>query len=426
MKFRSRLSQRIILSVVLLTLIVSGLFAIGLTATIHYVETRLVTDELQKDFARVFEDYRNGLDLRLDEGAAFFPAGPNLPDYLRSIPTGYAEIVLDDGAYYVFHHLEGETSYFLVKDQSAFEKAEILLQRTVFGGFVACVLASAVIGILMVRKIIAPVRKLTRQVTDRQDPRQESPPLASEYADDEVGALAAAFDATFGRLQQALHREALFTSDVSHELRTPLMVIQSASEILVAKKGLDDYTRERIEAIGQAAREMKGLVEAFLALARGKDNHSETATLDEIVAGEFSAWKERVAQQGNRLLLQKEGRSPAEKEIEYPAVLLRTVVGNLIRNANHHTAAGEIVLLLQRGGFELRDTGSGIAAEERTRVFQPFYRGTASHRDGLGLGLSLVQRICDREGWSIVLEPNRPQGCRFRIHLLEAEVLTFF
>ncbi len=420
MRFRSRLSQRIILSVVLLTVLVSSFFAIVLTATIYYVEESLVANELQRDFARVFDAYRNGRDLRLDEGSAFFPAGPTLPDYLRSIPTGYSEIVLDDRAraYYVYHLVDGETSYFLVKDQTSFEKAEILLHRAVLGGFVLCVLVSCVLGVVMVKQVIAPVRKLTRQVADRgtlETLNDEPLPLALAYADDEVGALAEAFDAAFARLQQALSREALFTSDVSHELRTPLMVIQSACDVLVARKDLDGYSLQRIESIHRAAKEIKALAETFLALARGKDHHTETATLDTIVRSEFPAWEQLARQKGNRLLLQEEERNPAQPDLEYPTVLLRTVIDNLIRNAIQHTVGGDIVLVLKTGGFVLRDTGSGIAADEMSKVFKPYYRGTASHREGLGLGLSLVQRICEREHWTVTLEQNQPRGCRFRV-----------
>ncbi|MEZ4599540.1 MAG: HAMP domain-containing sensor histidine kinase [Syntrophotaleaceae bacterium] len=416
-QFSSRLSQRIILSFVLLTTIVSGLFAIGLTATIHYVEASLVRSEMPKDFSRIFDDYRNGRELRLEEGASFFPEGAALPDYLESIPTGYSEVVLNDLAYYVYHRIEGKKSYFLVKDQTSFERAEILLQRAVFSGFVLCVLASFVLGWFMVKQVIAPVRRLTRQVADREALREQPLPLASEHADDEVGALARAFDATFAKLEQALRREALFTSDVSHELRTPLLVIQSACEILVAKKELDGYSRQRIESIREAVRKMKELVETFLALARGKDNQAETATLDAIVKSEFPNWTQMAQQKENLLLLEDKAKDQLRKEVKYPAVLLRTVIDNLIRNAVRHTAGGEIVLVLRDDSFELRDTGSGIAPDEMDKVFEPYYRGTASRHDGLGLGLSLVRRICERENWTITLARNHPQGCWFRINL---------
>jgi hypothetical protein len=192
MKFKSSLSQRIILSFVLLTAVVSGVFSLALTATIDYVEESLSTAELQKDFTRVFEDYKKGGDLRLDEGSSFFTAGPNLPDYLRSVATGYTEIVLEDRAFFVYHVREGETSYFLVKDETPFEKAEALLQWAVYGGFALSILISFVLGLFTAKQVIAPVRKLTRQVADRENVRDGLPPLSSEYADDEVGALASA------------------------------------------------------------------------------------------------------------------------------------------------------------------------------------------------------------------------------------------
>jgi signal transduction histidine kinase len=418
MKFKSSLSRRIILAFVLLTGVVSGLFAIALMATIDYVEESLSTTELQRDFARVIEDYKKGEDLRLDEGTAFFTGGPALPDYLRSVATGYTEIVLEDRAFFVYHVREGETSYFLIKDETAFEQGETLLQRSVLGGFFLSVMASFVLGLFMAKQVIAPVRKLTSQVADRENAREGLPALSSEYADDEVGALARAFDATITRLHQALQRETLFTSDVSHELRTPLMVINSSCDVLIARKGLDEYTRQKIDAISRSANEIKGLVEAFLALARGGDSHPEMATLNSIVESEFQTWKQTAAKKGNRLLLREESEDKERMERKYPSILLRTVLGNLIRNAIHHTTGGEIVLVLRAGGFELRDTGSGIAAEEREQVFKPYYRGTASHRDGIGLGLSLVQRICEREEWTVRLEENQPSGCYFRINLV--------
>lgn len=423
MTFKPSLSQRIIFAFVLLTVVVGGLFSIALTATIDYVEEALSTAELQKDFARVFEDYKEGKELRLDEGSSFFTTDSTIPDYLRSLPLGYTEMVLEDRAFFVYHVRERETSYFLLKDETPFEKAEDLLQKAVYGGFVLSVLGSLLLGLFTAKQVIAPVRKLTGQVADLKNIRDGLPPLSPEYADDEVGALARAFDATLTRLHQALQRETLFTSDVSHELRTPLMVINSTCDVLTARRELDAYTRQRIETIHRAAYEINGLVETFLALARGEERIFEVSTLAAIVDSELPAWREMAQTKGNRLRLER-GSEGAERR--YPSVLLRTVLGNLIRNAIHHTSGGEIVLSLRSDGFDLRDTGSGIAADERAQVFQPYYRGTTSHRDGLGLGLSLVQRICEREKWTITLEENEPRGCCFRLNLDNLRYLTFF
>ena len=94
-------------------------------------------------------------------------------------------------------------------------------------------------------------------------------------------------------------------------------------------------------------------------------------------------------------------------------VLLRTVLNNLIRNAFHHTLQGQVSLEVTAHGVDVRDTGPGLSAEEKSQVFNPDYRGTATHSSSLGLGLSLVQRICEREHWSLSLQDNQPSGCRF-------------
>lgn len=417
MEYKSPLSQRIVISFVLLTTVVSGLFALGLTFTIHVVEERLISTELKQDLSRVLDDYQQGRELRLDDASAFFTAGPELPDYLRSVGTGFTEIVLQDRAYYVYRVRKGETSYFLVKDQTVFEKGEKLLKLAVSGGFVLSVLGSLLLGVFMAKTVIAPVQRLTRQVAERENLQNDSPPLFSDYADDEIGALARAFDTTIAKLEQALQREAMFTSDVSHELRTPLMVIKSSCDVLLARDGLDDYSRPKVAAISRAANEMSSLVDAFLALARGKDRPQETAPLKSVAHAEYPNWQQWAAEKESRLLLQEEASDPEQLPGSYPSTLLRTVLNNLIRNAIHHTAQGQIVLTLKPNGFELCDTGSGIAVPERPQIFKPYFSGAQSPRDGLGLGLSLVQRICEREGWTITLKENLPSGCCFRLDL---------
>nr|BFE94819.1 hypothetical protein GCM10020185_53550 [Pseudomonas brassicacearum subsp. brassicacearum] len=117
---------------------------------------------------------------------------------------------------------------------------------------------------------MAPVVRLARQVRHRDQLLGLAPPLAPDYAADEVGELAVAFDATLGRLRQALTRERLFTSDVSHELRTPLMVLATSCELLLENPALDLRGRTQVERINRASEEMRELVQTFLMLARAQ------------------------------------------------------------------------------------------------------------------------------------------------------------
>ncbi|MNO67829.1 Osmolarity sensor protein EnvZ [compost metagenome] len=101
----------------------------------------------------------------------------------------------------------------------------------------------------------------------------------------------------------------------------------------------------------------------------------------------------------------------------YNATFLQSVMGNLLRNAAHYTDSGYIRLSLEANGFSVEDSGVGIPEEQREAMFKPFVRGAERRGEGLGLGLSLVQRICDDQGWRVTLTSTLPHGCRFQVDL---------
>ncbi|MGK2905436.1 MAG: ATP-binding protein [Desulfuromonadales bacterium] len=419
MEFKSPLSQRIIISFVLLTTVVSSLFSFGIMAAINMVEEDLVTAELNRKFPNILVDYRQGQNPQLDFGTQFYSGTEDLPYYLRDLKPGFSEVELEKNAFHVLMQKEKETPFYLVQEQTNLARHENLLQITVIAGFFLSVLASLMLGIIMSRRIIAPVRKLTDQVNNREKLLLDAPPLSTSYANDEVGRLATSFDRTISMLQQSLQRETLFTSDVSHELRTPLMVIKSSCDLLIEKNQLDDYSRQRINTISKAAREIQELVDAFLTLARGSATEQDCATLESIIQGNLKEWQQQSEAKGISFSLQDQTTKQGDRNKMFPVAMLRTVLINLVRNAIHHTAEGEITLVILPTGFEICDTGPGISDYDKQSIFKPFYRGESGRRNGmgLGLGLSLAQRICQREQWTIAVSDNTPVGCCFSVTL---------
>ncbi|MFL6607693.1 MAG: sensor histidine kinase, partial [Pseudomonas sp.] len=96
---------------------------------------------------------------------------------------------------------------------------------------------------------------------------------------------------------------------------------------------------------------------------------------------------------------------------------LTAVMGNLLRNALHYTDQGFIRVSLTATGFVVEDSGVGIPEEKREAMFEPFVRGNEKRGEGLGLGLSLVQRICENQDWTVSLSTMEPNGCRFEVEL---------
>jgi signal transduction histidine kinase len=192
-------------------------------------------------------------------------------------------------------------------------------------------------------------------------------------------------------------------------------VIKSSCELLIEKDELDEYSRQRIGIISKAANEIQELVDAFLTLARDKETEQDKSTLNGIIERNISEWQQQAEAKNISFTLQDETTTSSQSTKLYPVPMLRTVMNNLIRNAIHYTAEGGVTLIARDNGFTISDTGPGISSIEKESIFKPFYRGQTSRREGLGLGLSLVQRICAREDWSIDVKGNQPTGCCFSI-----------
>lgn len=421
MRFRARLAQRIVAAFALMSLLVGGAFALGTVIAVHVMEERLLSAQLGRDLDRLLK-----MDT-MDEWRAqprpdqlfHFTAGEEefaLPTDLVELDEGFHEVFRGEQAWHAMVRLVDGRRYVLLQDQSDFERREQLMHVVVVAGFLFSVLLAIFLGWLLARRVLAPVARLARQVRHRDQLLALAPPLAPDYVPDEVGQLAVAFDETLSQLRQALRREQMFTSDVSHELRTPLMVLAGACELLLENPALDERARRQVQRMARATAEMRELVQTFLQLARAQsapEGGAPQATLREVADELVAQWREPIEAKGLRL----DYRPGATLARRYNAPLLRVVLGNLLRNAWHYTDSGHVCLSLTAQGFSVEDSGAGIPEALREAVFEPFVRGERERGDGLGLGLSLVQRICGREGWRIRLLPVEPHGCRFEVAL---------
>lgn len=414
---RQPLARRIVGAFVLMTLLVSGTFSLGIYAIVHLIEEHLVSQEMDRELSVVLhEDLAQGRAPRLAANSQFF-APDQIPAQFANLGEGFSEIVADNAAYYVYSRTINGQQYLLVQEQYEFEAREQALFNAVLAGFLLSVLAAWGLGRLMARRVMAPVSRLARQVRHRDQLLSLAPPLAPEYADDEIGHLAAAFDSTLGKLRETLERERLFSSDVSHELRTPLMIIASSCELLEAND-LPSRQREKVARIARAAEEMRDLVQTFLLLARARPEDSALeagGSLSQVAEEQRSRWQPQMLDKG----LAFELRIEATDEARYHLTLLRSVMSNLLRNALHYTESGWVRLTLEDGGFRVEDSGVGIPEDQHEQMFQPFVRGPLARGEGLGLGLSLVKRICAHQGWRIRVSSLAAGGSCFQVRLHE-------
>ncbi|MFP3924683.1 sensor histidine kinase [Pseudomonas sp. W5-36] len=420
MDIKHSLKQRIVIVFALMSTLVAGVFAAGIIATVHVVEKRLSIMSLKGNMHRLLAvDSINDWRHRPEKDELFYAeegvGDLAMSDDLKGLPLGFQEFFRGKKAYYAMVSEVNGRHYVLLRDQRKFQKRERILFGVVLVGFVLSVLLAVLLGRLLASRVITPVSRLAGQVRHRDQLLELAPVLASDYANDEVGALARSFDETLGRLRAALSREKLFTSDVSHELRTPLMVLATSCELLMEYPALDDRSRTQVKRIGKATAGMNQLVETFLLLARteGKNTpHGQRSSLVLIADELADTWRTPIEAKGLRFSYQR-----LDDDEAYNAPLLRSVMGNLLRNAWHYTDQGFIQLTLRSDGFSVEDSGIGIPLEKQQAMFQPFVRGDEQRGEGLGLGLSLVQRICANQHWTVNLTSRDDGGCCFTVSL---------
>ncbi|WP_439821582.1 sensor histidine kinase [Pseudomonas sp. HLG18] len=423
MDLKQSLTKRIVIVFALMSALVAGVFALGIVAAVHVVEHRLATSTLSGGLHRLLamEDINRWSHQPEKSELFFFEDGPGpmaLIPSLAALAPGFQEISFNGDDFFAMVEVVGGRKYVLLRDQESLEHRERLLFMVVTVGFVLSVLLALVLGRLLARRVMAPVIRLARQVRHRDQLLVLAPPLHPDYAADEVGELALSFDQTLGRLRETLSREKLFTSDVSHELRTPLMVLGGSCELLLANPSLDARSTAQVNRIARAAHEMRQLVDTFLMLARAEDDagNDVCVTLKEVADAQCEIWGRLIREKGLQFFYEVD--QPCKER--FNLTFLQSVMGNLLRNAWHYTDHGFVRLTLTSNGFVVEDSGIGIPEEQRQAVFQPFVRGDEGRGEGLGLGLSLVQRICRRQHWRVQLSSGQSSGSRFSVELKPA------
>lgn len=279
-------------------------------------------------------------------------------------------------------------------------------------------------GYGLARRALAPVGQMAdRARTITAERLGERLPVVSP--DDELGHLAAVFNETFARLEQSFEQLRRFTADASHELRTPLTAIRSVGEVGLREHRDGNAYREIIGSMLEEADRLGRLVDSLLTLSRA-DTGQVKLTLEYVDLTELAHEVTNhlgVLAEEKRQSLSVEATAPVYATVD--RLVLRQAVINLVDNAIKYTPEGGCVRVVVRDQpsgptLEVIDTGPGIAAEYRERIFDRFYRVDKARSRGLGgtgLGLSIARWAVEAHGGRIGLESEEGKGSIFQIRL---------
>ena len=239
-------------------------------------------------------------------------------------------------------------------------------------------------------------------------------------SDPDLNRLAGSFNEMADAVQERIEREQRFASDVSHELRSPITALTAAVEVLDARRDdLPERTQQALDVVVSQVRRFDAMVIDLLELSRleagAHDLHPEPIDIAELSA--------RISQRYGDADLPVEVHRRAPRRAVVDRVRFERILGNLLDNATHH-GGGALRISIEPGHVKrsvvlaVEDAGPGVAASERTRIFERFARGSAArNRVGTGLGLALVAEHAAALGGDAWVEDRPGGGARFVVQL---------
>lgn len=279
-----------------------------------------------------------------------------------------------------------------------------------------------VLGVLLARLITRPVREITAAAQKiATGDLQQQVPVRSQ---DELGVLAAQFNAMSADLAHATDLRRQMTADVAHDLRTPLTVISGYLEAL--RDQVLKPTPERFATMYGETQFLLHLVDDLhtLSLAdAGEMRLNRQAVAPCQLLRRVEETYRHVAEQNEVMLRVRCADDVPELCVDVEQ--MTRVLSNLVSNALRYTApGGQISLTARRAPAHVQlvvaDTGSGIETDHLPSIFERFYRADSSRQQetgGSGLGLAIVKSIVEAHGGEVSVESEVEHGTAFMITL---------
>jgi signal transduction histidine kinase len=274
---------------------------------------------------------------------------------------------------------------------------------------------SALLGWYVAGRVLRPLRTITaaaREISEANLDRR----LALPGPRDELRTLADTIDGLLERLQDAFDAQRRFVANASHELRTPLTAVRALLEMVISDPHATAHTfRQTCREALDESEQQEQLIDALLALAQGERglDHRDPADLAPIVDDVLRTHQAEADERHLHLDVVLDSAA-----ISGDRRLIARLVSNLVQNAiRHNVADGDVqVRVGTRAGrvwLTITNTGPAVPAGEIERLLQPFQRLGADrrgHREGFGLGLSIVAAIGAAHDARLDVRPGEQGG----------------
>ena len=385
------------------------------------VWSSLLQSELDHYLQRRAEDptyrWRDSADVALYGEAG----GARIPDALARLGPGVHDEVRTSGGQRVVlvRDVDGRRLV-LTLDITEFEQREQHLTVLMAGSALGGLLVAGLLVAWGLGRLVKPLADLARDIGSLRPDRGGQRVAVGRRASLELVVISDAVNDYLARNERFVERERAFIDSSSHELRTPVAVIAGASELALGQPGTPDVVRHQLSRILRTARGVEQLLSLLLALAKDPQRLAQVSDhfrLDQLVPEIVDDHRHLCA--GKDLELDMQPLPPCE--LLAPLTIVQAAIGNLLRNAIENSDRGTISIALERGSVVvIEDPGHGMSPEEISIIYARMARGGG--RDGGGIGLDLIARLCEHLGWRLEIEPRLPRGTRVTLDLGLARV----
>lgn len=275
------------------------------------------------------------------------------------------------------------------------------LQRDFWLALLAAALLTVVIGILIARHGMHPVRAIA-QTAGQISAGQLAARIPEANVPPELAELVTAFNAMLGRLEESFQRLSDFSADLAHELRTPIHTLRMQTEVSLAKPRSDDEYRDLLASNLEEYERLSRMIADMLFLAKAEHGlivpQREAIPLLDLGRQLFDYYG--ILADSQQLTLEGE-----ELTVHGDRLMLQRAIGNLLLNAIQHTPAeGRVALSVREhdGAAVITVSNSGPAIPDAAlrTIFERFIRADPSG-EGSGLGLAIAKSIVVAHGGSI-------------------------
>jgi heavy metal sensor kinase len=271
---------------------------------------------------------------------------------------------------------------------------------------------AALLGYVLTRRTLRPLARM--QATAAEISSRDLSRRLGLAGDDEVGRLAATFDAMLDRLEESFVRERRFVSDASHELRTPVAAVGAIVAVTRAHERSAAEYELALDDVAAENERLNTLVERLLELARGDAGRidvTQRVDVSELLRDVVASLDVMAKARGLELI----GEIDDGLAVSGDGDGFVQLFVNLVDNAIKYTPSGEVRVRASQADatirVDVRDTGPGIPLDHLPHVFERFYRGDPSRSaDGTGLGLPIAAEVAKAHGGRIEIESEEGHG----------------